>query len=416
MRPALRVALVAATLVFAVFAGWRIVGMLQAERLAKSNPEQALQWHAGEPDALWALAEARLARGDRVGAASAARVLLAREPLQGRAFRMLAGIAAEAGRSDEALKLYEIAVHRAPRDSRAIDGLVQQYLQRENYPAALHWIDFYLRTSPDRAAASGRVLGRLVPMALDGRFAGALVEILRSDPPWRAGMLRALGSNPTAASRVFGELDADRDLTSDEFANWIGGLIAAGEWDEAHARWSAHVAGGGRAGLYNGDFSRDPAGFGFDWRLPSDADAATDFEPMQNGTRRALRLRFFERPTRGVLLAHPLHLASGNYLLKMRMRGSELHSAAGLVWQFVCAGKQGAVAISDPVLGSFDWTASEMVVSIPAQNCPGQWLRLVNPVQNGAAARVSGVLWLDDARIDPVADAHASASAPVPAR
>ncbi len=414
MTPAVRTAVIAAVLAFAAFAGWRILGLLEAERFATADPERALGWNADAPDALWALAEHRLERGDRPGAAAAARTLLARDPLQGRAFRLLAGLEAEAGRPAEARRLYLIAVHRAPRDAPAISGLVQLDLQREDYPSALRWIDFYLRTSPDRTAASGRVLRQLVPMALDGRFATALVAVLRGDPPWRADMLRALRANPTAASRVFEGLDREHALRPQEFGDWIDGLIAAGDWDEAYARWAGRAPGADRThpGVYNGDFILEPSGSGFDWRLPTDSGVSSTFEPVAGSRRRALGLRFRDLPVRGVLLEQPLHLAPGGYSLRLRQRARALRSAIAPVWQVVCAGTAGAVAVGDPVIGSFEWTESELAFRIPPQACPGQWLRLATPAQGGKGARTSGELWIDAVRIEPNPAAREAAVAP----
>ncbi|WP_297831154.1 hypothetical protein [Thermomonas sp.] len=401
MKPALRWAVVLAVLAFAILAGSRVVGLLQAERLARSDPQRALRWHPGDPDALWAMAEQRLASGDHAGAASAARTLLAKEPLQGRAFRLLAGIDAEAGHERRAHALYAIAAHRAPRDPLAIAGLVQGDLQHEDYAAALRWIDFYLRTSPDRAAASGRVLPRLVPLALDGRFADAMVAALRGNPPWRAQMMGLLWGNSTAAERVYGQLDREGALRQDEFAGWIDGLIRAGDWDLAHTRWAAHAPGAAqaRAGLYNGDFSRDPSGIGFDWRLAP--GMASDFQSVPRTTRRALGLRFFDQPVRGPLLQQRLHLAPGEYVLQLRMRARGLRGDGAPVWQVLCAGKAGTIAAGDPLDGGFDWIGRELRFQVPKEGCPGQTLQLTSLVQSRNGQRMAGEIWIDDVRIEP---------------
>lgn len=403
MTSTLRWIVIAATLGFAIFAGFRVVGLMQAERHAENNPQQALQWHAGDPNALWALAEQRLAQGDRSGAASMARTLLAKEPLQGRAFRLLARVEADAGHDQGARRLFAIAAHRAPRDPLAIAGLVQSELQHEDYASALRWVDFYLRTSPDRAAASGRVLQRLVPLALDGRFADALVTMLRSNPPWRGQLMRLLWTNPTAAARVYGQLDREGALHPDEFAGWIDGLIRDGDWDTAWARWSTHAPGAtqDRPGVYNGDFSRDPSGAGFDWRLASGAGVVSELQSLPRTSRRALGLRFFDRPVKGPLLQQMLHLAPGEYVLQMRMRARGLRSAVAPVWQMLCAGKAGTIATGDLPVGGFDWIDMELRFEVPKDGCPGQTLQLVSPVQSRNGQRMAGELWIDDVRIGP---------------
>lgn len=404
MTAVLRWLVVVATLGFAAFAGFRVIGLMQAERLANDDPRQALQWHAGDPNALWTLAGQRLARGDRAGAASAARRLLAQEPLQGRAFRLLADIEAEAGNAQATHRLYAIAAQRAPRDPLAIAGLVQAELQREDYAAALRWVDFYLRTSPDRAGASGRVLQRLVPLALDGRFATALVAMLRTDPPWREQVMRVLWTNPTAADRVYGQLDREGALRPDEFAAWIDGLIRDGDWGAARMRWAARTPGAAqdRASLYNGDFARDPSGAGFDWRLAVGAGVASDFQPLPRTSRRALGLLFFDQPVKGPLLQQTLHLAAGEYLLQLRMRARGLHAAVPTVWQVLCVGKAGPIAVGDPLDGSFDWIDLELRIRVPMNGCPGQILQLASPGQSRNGQRMTGELWIDDVRILPV--------------
>lgn len=404
MKPLLRVSLVVAVFVFVALAGWRIWGLLQAEKYAIVDPALALRWHAGQPDAVWAEAEQRLAQGDRAGAARLARSLLAREPIQGRAFRMLAGIAAQEGRSDEALRLYRIAAKRAPRDSQAISGLVQQYMERGDYPQAMYWIDFYLRTSPDGQAARGRILPQLVSMSLDGRFAGALVEILRGNPPWRADMMKALLGNPTAASRVLEELEQDRNLTPTEFNDWINGLIVAGEWSEANRRWLARLGPqqADRPLLENGGFHRAPSGAGFDWRLSAPIADAVSYVPMEGGRRRALGLRFNDQPLRAAQMEHALYLPAGDYALRMHMRARGLRGRVGLIWQLSCAGTGGVLATSDLVQGSFDWMEWSLLFTVPSNGCPGQWLRLSSPVEGAAGQRMDGELWIDNVRISSV--------------
>ena len=401
-RPARWIVLLV-TVVFVAFAGWRIFCMLRGQQLAHSDVQQSLQWNPGEPDALWARVQQRLDAGDDPGAASAARALLAQEPLQGRAFRVLADIATRAGHTEEASRLYGIAVHRAPRDAQGLNGLIQLEIQRGDYRSAMHWIDFYLRTSAGRAATSSRVLPGLVPLALDGRFASALVDVLREDPPWRADMMMALRANPTVASRVYGQLDQERALRPDEYYGWIDGLINAGQWDEAHTRWisSPRTMRADASRVFNGDFSSDPVNHGFDWRLPSDASMGVEFEPVAGTRRRTLHLHFFNQPVRAILLEHALRLDAGAYVLRMRIRTRGLASTEGMGLQVVCP-SGGVIGEGDPLAGSADWQASEMIVRVPPTGCPGQWLRL-NQIWSGAGAKIAGDLWLDDIRIEPMA-------------
>ena len=167
-------------------AAWRIVGLMQAERYARSDPETALAWHANDPAAMLALSEARLETG-RIDAAEAiARRLLAREPLQGEAYRVLAAAADARGDRPRAFKLYEIAERRALRDLQTRAWLTQRMLEQGRYAEALVRIDRILRMSPQRATG---IVPVLVKMAQDPDFAQALAAT--SAASWRCSITPA---------------------------------------------------------------------------------------------------------------------------------------------------------------------------------------------------------------------------------
>ena len=404
MNPMMRRVLVVAVLFAAVFAGWRIVGLMQAERHATSDPAGALRWRPNDPQALLALAERQLQQGDGKAAASTARRLLANEPLQGRAFRVLAEAADRAGRREEAFKLYEIAARRAPRDLPTRAWLTQRYLEQGQYPQALAQIDRILRMAPQRAKALNPVL---VQMAQDPGFADALADALRADPPWRAGTLAAL-RNPkldqaNAGGRVLQALQDKGGLSAQEYKGWLDSLLAQGRWGEAYARWAGTAVkpGGRLPPVYNGDVAAASTDAGFDWRLRRVPGVLLRFEAVAGTQGQAAYLRFLDRriPTAG--LEQPLMLSAGRYRLDLRMRAQALRSELGLQWTITCVGKGGVVARIESIDGSFGWRDFQTDVTIPATGCPGQWLRLVNPVPAGAAQRVVGELWVDDVKIIP---------------
>ena len=66
-----------------------------------------------------------------------------------------------------------------------------------------------------------------------------------------------------------------------------------------------------------------------------------------------------------------------------------------------CLGQPEPLATSPPLQGTFDWRSIEMDVVVPDADCPGQWLRLRNPVPAGSIQQVSGELWFDDVAIQP---------------
>ena len=399
MKHLLRHALLLLVLVAAMFAGWRVVGQMQAERFASIDPVRALDWRPGHPQALLALAEQRLAAGDLPAAQHHARRLLGHEPLQGAAFRVLAEVADRQGRREDAFRWYRIAEHRSPRDLATRAWLTQRHIEQGDYGLALEQVDRLLRMSPQRAASIQPVL---VQLARDSKFAEALAASLRRDPPWRSGMLAALqdprSGDPLAAGQVMQALHGQGGLSPREYAGWLDGLIRQGRWGEAYARWAGQVPKpGGRLPLvYNGGFSQPPSDAGFDWRLRRVPGVLLQFEPATGAVGQVAYLRFLDRRLPGAGLEQPLMLSPGRYTLSLRMRAQGLRSELGLEWVIACRGPAGTVARTEPADGSFAWRTFTAEVSIPPAGCPGQWLRLVNPVPSGAAQRVVGELWVDD--------------------
>ena len=402
VKNAYRIPVLVMLLALAAFAGWRIVGLMQAERYAKSDPQRALAWRPDHPAALLALAERQLAQGDIAAAQASARRLLAHAPLQGEAFRVLAQAAERLGQGKSAMALYRIAVQRAPRDMVARAWLTQHYLEQGEFAQALAQIDRILRMSPMRARSIHPVL---VQMAQDPAFAVALAKVLRTNPPWRQGLLAALHhpktGQPAAAGRVMQALQFQGGLSRQEYAGWLDSLIRQGRWGEAYARWAGSVIKpGGRLPLvHNGDFAQPPSDIGFDWRLRRMPGVLLRFEQVAGTSGPAAYLRFLNRRVPAAGLEQALLLQPGRYRLSLRARAQALRSELGLQWQVVCAGPGGVVARSAPMDGSFAWRDEAVEFDIPAGGCPGQWLRLVNPVNAGAAQRVSGELWADDIAI-----------------
>ena len=398
-----RISLMAAVLVFALFTGWRVVGQMQSERYARTDPARALAWRPNHPIALQVLAQKQLDAGELDRAQATARQLLSHEPLHGVGYRLLAQVAERQGRKDEALRLYTIAERRAPRDLLTRAWLAQHYLEQGQVASALEQVDRILRMSPQRARSINPVL---IQLAQAPAFADALARKLAGNPPWRPGLLAALrdpkAGNPAANGRVMEALQAQGGLTPEEYGRWLDSLIASGRWGEAYARWAGSVAKpDGRLPLvYNGDFRQAITGAGFDWRLRRVPGVLASVEPGNGRGGQAAYLRFLDRRVASAGLEQPLLLGPGRYRLTARMRAQGLRSATGLQWVVGCVGKGGAVARLDPVDGNHDWREFVTDFTVPA-GCDGQWLRLVNPVAAGAAQRVAGSLWVDDVKIVP---------------
>ncbi|WP_162349295.1 tetratricopeptide repeat protein [Pseudoxanthomonas gei] len=389
-------------MLFALFAAWRILVITQSGRWATDDPQRALRWDPAHAQALLALAEQQLAAGKLDEARGSARRLLASEPLEGRAFRILAAAEAQQGHPDRALTLYEIAARRSPRDLRARAWLTEHYLVAGNYPAALRHIDILLRTSPGQGSTLMPVLGQL---AVDPDFAAELARVLERRPPWRVALLTTLqrAKDPRGADHVLAALRAAGGLDEVEFDEWIAYLIRQGRWGEAYGRWAGtlELQGGALPLVYNGSFEQPVSNRGFDWRLTRVPGVSVDFVPDRNARGLTAHAAFRGRPAAGIGLEQPMLLAPGRYRFSARMRGDALRSERGLEWNIVCMGAREPAAISESIEGTFGWRALVMEVNIPFTACPGQWLRLRNPAPPGSIQQVSGEVWLDEVAIQP---------------
>lgn len=414
----IRGGLLTALLLVAVIGGWRIVHLLQADAaLARGDVAEALRWRPDHPEALFQQAEAQLKRHDPGAAAASARALLQVTPMDGRGYRLLAQVAAGAGRTDQARRLYRIAARRAPRDLPARAWLAQDALERGDPADALVQIDAVLTLSP---GAGGTVFPVLAKLTADPAFAEALAERLRRGPAWRAGMLATLHQakpeDRAAADQVLDALRHQGSFTPEETAAWIEALLREGRWGQAHARWAAPMVAGGTPLplLFNGNFAHPPSGTGFDWRLPAMPGVIVTFEPEQ-GEGRALQARFLGRRVAGAFLEHRLLLAPGLYRFRYRLRTDALRSDNGLGWRVACEGQAGPLVQGAPIAGTRGWHVVELAFTVPAQGCPGQWLRLGNAGATSAGQLVNGELWLAAAVVEgrpPANEARAQAVAP----
>jgi hypothetical protein len=178
-------------------------------------------------------------------------------------------------------------------------------------------------------------------------------------------------------------------------------MLKDGRWSQAYARWVGTFATppGTLPMVYDGGFEQEPSGIGFDWQRERTSGVTSRFEaiPGANGEH-AAHFRFIGVPAAGGDLAQPLLLAPGRYRLELRARAEFLQSDEGLQWTVRCADGSPLGSVG-PLEGSFEWTPWSAGIAVPAEGCPGQWLRLENPAVGGSARQVAGDLWIDDVRM-----------------
>lgn len=382
--------------------GWTIIQVTRADELARSDPAAALRIDPDHPQALLRLARQQLDAKDYDAATATARHVLKVEPGQGDAFAILA-LAAVGRGDDNATKLITIAVQRAPRTLDVRTQAMVTALKAGDLAGGMRQLDAMLRLSPRR----GEILfPAMAQQTADPAFARVLVDTLAKRPPWRRGFLGSLaakGTPPGAMDRIYAGLQKRDSLTEPEVRGWLNQILREGRWGEAYALWIGTLdpKPSQLPAVYNGGFEQPATDMGFDWHTPRAAGVFTSLEPVTGATgAQAAHFHFIGRPAASGGLRQPLLLAPGEYRLSLRAKAEFLHSEQGLQWVVRCAGGK-TLATLGPLEGNFDWQARTEAFEVPATDCPGQWLELVNPAVRGSAQVVSGDLWIDDITIAP---------------
>lgn len=399
MKPAAASALGLA-LVGMLLIGWRI-GVLGPVDLPVSDDAWARRAsHAAGPGQQLEDAKRLFATGDLAAAATTARELLRREPLQAEALALLARVDAEEDPA-AARPLFRRALARAPRNQYVRAWMIGNDLDAGRYPAALANLDVFMRFAPERMQDFAPLIAA---MADEDAFARALVTRLAQHPPWRARVLGVLldSGSHAAVSAVYGGLQEARNLERAEFGAWLQRLMLAELWGEAYSRWVTRLAlppGQPLALLHNGGFESPASGIGFDWRMRGAPGAHVERVRATSGW--VARVRFHGRRVAEPNFSQTLLLAPGAYRLTYEASGAALHSDKGLDWALRCFGSGSIAGRSRLPEGDFAWQEMSLDFTVPAENCPAQELYLVNPGADGYGKVVSGTLWFDHFAIQP---------------
>ena len=205
-----------AVLAIAVLLGWRCITLAMADLLAPSDPIAATHWRSAHPAARYDVAQADfLAHRDALALVDA-RLAIASDPLDGRAYRIVAALAERAGDRARAGQLFALAERRAPRDLATRIKLATYALKAGDRERALHEVDMLLRMQPE---LDPDVLPRLVRLSDDPAAIDPIVRMLSHRPAWRVGFLALLAANardPMMAGRMFARLAIADHLSTNE--------------------------------------------------------------------------------------------------------------------------------------------------------------------------------------------------------
>jgi hypothetical protein len=382
---------------------------LQAARayLADHDPEAALSWGLANPDALSAVAEARLGDVRRPGhdaeATRFARQALTAAPLDEKALRVLALETDQAGGHAQARMLMVIADRWSRRDSFVQLWLLQQAVFEGDWPSAGLHADALLRR---RWQLETIVFPALINALSDPQAVAPIVDRLSRNPDWRRSFLRVLAGRSldlAAAARVFEALAATRAPPTDEESGYlIGRYVAQGNYADARTLWSRLLPRGtapGRTLVYNGDFRKLPGAPPFNWQLAPSEGEIVEITPAADGA-----------PALHVTAPAPKDVAAAEQLLTLppgvyRLSGMALVepgvSGDLFSWRVECVARSagGGVAEARQASGPIGWRPFAIDIRVAAPGCDAQWLRLVGLAHNGFEPAEA---WYRGRRIEPL--------------
>ena len=386
-----------------VLLGARLLWTGMADRLADTDPERALAWRSGQPEALVNAATQARAAGDMQRAAGYARRAIAANPLDGRGYRELALATATPDDVAATRALMQTATRRAPRDLVARDWLLRDALANGHVDEALRHADAMLRVDP---ALGKSLFPALMTAVSDPATRGPLVALLAADPPWRAAFWSRLcrdGTDTAGIAQVVDALHATAaPLDEREHQAWLDRLIREQRWAVAYPLWVETLAPEQRqriGNVFDGDFAWAPTNSGFGWRIARVPGAEADLRGLPG--ERYLHIRFANRRVPFRHVSQLLALPPGDYELRGRLRMDALHNERGLQWTLTCAEGQGErIGETDRWSGSAPWRDFHATFTVPPTGCGAQWLRLVLAARIPAEQQVSGTIDFAHLRIE----------------
>lgn len=314
-------------------------------------------------------------------AVDAARQVAVSSPLAFEPFFVMAQVAAQQGRRDEALALMQETLKRRPNYLLTRLHLAMLHGQANQGIQAFQHLNFLLRYA---SGAHHLVLPELAKALSDEESRREIARLLAAEPAWRGDFLRTAqnaGVRPDHAlgllQTVRGFKGADADL-GPERNLYLHSLVQAGAFAQARSLW---LEGRGRgdppadAYLTNGRFAAEPQPSLFSWTLHDGSAGRGDIVPGQNGSGELHAQYFGGQNT--ALAEQLLALSPGRYRLEYtgRMEGGE--GRGRIFWLVACRPSQTQAArLEITGLGPQPRRVAS-TFSVPASGCAGQVLQLV---------------------------------------
>ena len=211
---------------------------------------------------------------------------IATEPLNARAFRLLAETSNDA---DQVRALMQMALQRSRRETVAAFWLLNDSFYRRDYKSALDYGDMVLRT---RSRLGMRVFDYFAIIAEDTQGRELLVRQLLSDPTWRTDFFEALPGKTKKPETLLALMTAlqesGKSVTQKELEPYLNFLIKKDRMELAYNIWLQFLPKADLGNidlLTNASFEREPSGLPFDWRIGKGKNALAEIIPLaEEGT------------------------------------------------------------------------------------------------------------------------------------
>lgn len=345
------------------------------------------------------------------------------DPLDARGLRLLGQAADAAGDDADAIKMMRAAMQLSLHDNIAVMWLMRKSIEADDYKRAIADADILLRTNLSLGPYVVPVLARYAGTKPAGDLVKDLVD---KNPPWRrmffAFLPRSVADVRTPLDILLSLKSTKTPPTTDELGTYLNYLIDHKYYAFAYYAWLQfltpeelqHVGL-----LYNGDFAKPPSGLPFDWDIKQGAGVSVDIEDADKNGDRGLSVDFLYGRVEYQSVNELVVLPAGDYQFKGKYRG-ELIGPRGLKWRVACANDAKAPIAESPMIGgaSSQWKDVAFAFTVPATNCPAQYIRLDLDARMASEQLVTGsmmfanleILRADNGQDSPDSEADASDS------
>jgi hypothetical protein len=426
----------------ALFLFWEIATRTLAAYLAEVAPDAALMMRSTNSTALLKVAdrELRLARSngkessrakeprpgeseptsnDRYGVSfyppgltpvvearirTVAESALHSDPLNAKAFRILAQLSDRSADKERTKILMQAALQRSLHEGIALFWMMQQSYLEQDYRNAIRYADTLLRTRPQLVYQAMPTLGRIAETR-DAR--GELKKLLARNPPWRSAFFANLPPTITDARTPLEFLidlkESPTPPAAAELRSYLDFLVTHKFYDLAYYTWlqflsPEQLSKANR--LFNGGFESEPSGLPFDWVLSRGSGSIVKIATRSDASGgRALFMQFGPGRVEFPGVAQLLLLPPGSYELQGAYK-VDLISQLGLQWRITCAGTQTPLNEDTDPFSGIDprWKEFQISFIVPS-GCVAQNLRLLSGARSASEKFMSGSVWFDDLKI-----------------